>query len=350
MNDTPRFIPARTLEGGTLVGTSYTNEFASCPYSWSNSYLRPHPDDPAAEAGIRPRFTSPYLLAGRTVHVGMAAWYASGVRGGEDTGARDIDRAIQEARVSHNSALHEYEDADRAEEDWQMTEVLLRSYHDRYGPTGAACEFPEVSVVLDGRDEPLIEREFKIQLGYRDYIFTSRPDAILNIRGMLRTRDHKTSVARFVGERREWTHWDPQFMGEALALTTLFPDEPLDGAEANILVKNRSPNSKFDVAEREVKRWSERDLWAYRLELIDILQQIDDRVGRYRLARSNGYDPETAACEVFPRHGTRTQACTAYGGCKYQTLCLHKEHTDSAMRQFKPRPTEERDAAQGRPY
>jgi hypothetical protein len=346
----PRFIPQRTFEGGTLVGTSYSSEFAGCPYSWFNSYRRPHPDDLTAQAGIQPRFTSPFLLAGRTVHVGMATWYGSGIQDGADTGARDIDLAIEAARVSHKGSLRDYESSDRAEEDWQMTEVLLRSYHDRYGPKGSAPEWPELQVVTDGKGEALIEREFKIDLGYRNYIFTSRPDLIITLRGLLRTRDHKSSIGRFVGERREWTHWDPQFKGEALALTTLFPDEPLDGAEANILVKARSPKSKFDIAERETMKWTETDLWAYKLELIDVLQQIDDRVQRYQLLTTNGHEPEAAACVAFPRHGTRTQKCTAYGGCQYQILCRNKERINEGLRHFRPRLTEDRDQAQRRPY
>lgn len=349
-----QFLPERTLEGGTLVGTSYTNEFAGCPYSWFNSYLRPHPTAPHSHTGIRGRFTSPFLLAGRTGHVGWATWYESGVHEGRDTGRRDIELAVTAARASHDKALHEYESAERADEDWNTVEVMLRSYHDWYGPGGAHEEFPELEVAVDGNGEALVEREFPLPLGYQDYVFTTRPDLICTLRGMYETWDHKTSHYRFVGERKEWTHWDPQFKGEQLALHELFPDLLINKSRANIIVKNRSPKSKWNVREQESVRCTERDLWAYKVELVDVLQQIDQRVENYfQAVGDEAHEPdfiERLASACFPRHGTRTMKCTQYGGCQFQALCLHKDRIEEGLAHFKPRELEERDAARERPY
>lgn len=350
---TPRFIPQRSATGGSLIGNSYLATYAACPYEWFNRYLRPGPDE--SHVGISPKREKPFLTVGRVFHEGIAEWYRSGCRDGADTGERSVDRALDVARRTHNSAvkMELYADAEEADASWLSVETLLRSYHDRYGPTSPNPEYPEIEVVHDGLGQPLIEREFKLDLGYGGYVFTTRPDMLMLKRGYLCTRDHKTSTARYVGERLRTIDWDPQFTGEYLAIRRLFPEEPLNGAEANVLVKDRSMKSKFDIAERNTTTRSDRDLDAFAKESMDLLQRIDVAVEGFKqdYALYGPEDLERLAETWFPRHGTRTQRCGSYGGCPMlEPLCRNKDRIDVGLRHFRPREVEEVKESKERPW
>ena len=78
--------------------------------------------------------------------------------------------------------------------------------------------------------------------------------------------------------------------------------------------------------------------------VVDILQQIDDRVGAFNQARGKGLDTELAAQLYFPDHGTRSGRCFAYNRyCDYFDLCSNPGREDKIMANFRPRTTQEID-------
>jgi hypothetical protein len=342
-----RFIPEQTLGGGTRIGSSYMTSFWVCPYQWYNNYYRGTLDDTGhtQQVGIRPRWTSNFLLMGSTFHEGIAAWYDSGVRDGADTGTRDKDKMMAVAEATHKHNLSQYADSTQAEEDWKIIRGVLLRYHDTYGPQGPECEYPDLQVAVDGLGNSLVEREFSISLGYQDYIFTSKPDMIYQHGGNLRTRDHKTSTAWGAKQRAASIHMDPQFTGEFLVLADLFPEEYISHAEVNVVVKNRSLTSRDPLCIRQLTSRTPTDLAVYKTSCIDILQEIDDRVGRFEEYRSKGVDENRAAVLSFPLHGTRTDTCHKYRGCQFLDLCQNFERQQDSLRHFKPRQTLEKETA-----
>lgn len=328
------FIPVRTPSGGTPIGSTYLAAWANCPWEWYNLYLRPGAE---GTQGIVPVHTKPAFLKGRIFHTGLEYWYRSGCRNGEDTGEYQIDPALEAARVVWTSAEHEYESPDEWAAHWDQVSLTLRSYHDAYGPGGHERDWPEIRVLCDERGEPLLEREYAVELGYRDFILTCKPDAIVSHRGYVKVLEHKTSHPRYLSERLQSIHTDAQFTQECYTLRALLPELPLEGVLANVMPVPRGASSKFRVAERETTKRSDWDLEVFRLDSIDILQQIDDRVGRWQDLVAGGMNPTNAARMCFPSHGTRTGRCNAYRGCQFLRLCSNKEREVEMLRNYRGR-------------
>jgi len=329
-----RFIPAKTPNAGSQIGNSYLAKFARCPRDWFNTYYRPF----QGGHGIQYRFTSEYLSAGRSFHEGIAELYRSGVRDGEDTGEWDIDRAIARMQLEHTTTTIEYESQEKAEETWQLIQSMLLNYHDEFCLTGNRPDFPTIRVLCDGEGSPLIEREFSIDLGFRDYVFTCRVDMIVSHHGYPKIMEHKTSApGMWVGKRLASIHTDSQFTGECLVMASLFPEELISEVLCNVVIKR----GKTEIARRESTRRDHHDFNSYRLAVLDILESIDHRVEGY----TSDIDRELPELEAinrwFPDHGTRTGACEEYSGCQFKTLCLNKSRNDQFLQSFVPRSQQE---------
>ncbi|MCP4113821.1 MAG: PD-(D/E)XK nuclease family protein [Desulfobacteraceae bacterium] len=336
MTNLLRFHPSTSIEGGTAVGNSYLCASVACPRKWYYSYFMPSGE--AGECvGIQPKKVSNFLLTGRVFHEGLAAWYNWGCEGGEiDNGSRNLQEAIEIAEHVHAEVYSQYLTPTIADDDLHKVRDMLIDYHEEFGPDGREPEYPQYQVAFDDKG-PLIERTFVIPLEYKDYNFTTQPDIIMWRDGFLVARDHKTSSTGFgaVGKRLKKTRLDTQFVGEYLALTTYLSDQPLDGVEINVVVKERRQKKtcKYKAGVRsDVFGFSEKDLKAYRLECIHALRGIDQGVTWWHNAVEKGHGLEDAADIAFPRHGMRVGTCEAYrDGCEFRELCENKDRVEELI-------------------
>jgi len=340
---TSRFIPARSLNGGTPIGSGYLRAYHECPYKFFNTYLRPVGDleDGAQLVGIQPRFKARALGLGSLFHSFMEHLYLSGCRDGEDTGEWDVDRAIEGTKETKRAIQDAYQDAAEWEDDYETSILLGRCYIDRYGPHGLAPDWPRFQVAFDGNGVPLIERQFSLDLGFNDYYITSKPDIIMTRDGYLITRDHKTA-ARGWGQRRAANiDTDPQFTMEHMILSELFPEEAFEGSEVNIIVKGLVPASKAERFFRNTTTRSLADIASFKADTIDLLQKIDTAVANFTELWESTGDLELSAGLAFPRHGVRTDACHAFNrACDFIDLCVYKDNIGNNLGAFKPRRVE----------
>jgi len=344
--ETLRFIPATSLEGGTPVGSSYLKTYATCPYMFFNQYIRPvgETEDARELTGIRPRWQSRALHLGTMNHAFLEHLYLSGCRDGEDTGEWDIDRAVDGLELAANEVRSEYQELTEWKEDLLQAKMLGFYYMDEYGPKSPNRDWPRFQVAFDGLGRPLIERQFELDLGYSGYYVTSKPYLIMWKDGRLMTRDHKTSAASYARRRASNIDTDPQFTMEHMILSELFPGELLHASEINILVKGLLPKGqRKDKREpmrfiRNTTRRSSDTIESFKLDTIDLLQQIDERVATFqRLWEATG-DLESSAGAAFPRHGMRTDACHAYNRpCDFIDFCTNQDRISTHMRAFSPR-------------
>jgi len=347
MTDTPRFIPATSLEGGTPVGSSYMKAFATCPYMFFNMYIRPtgdETDDGRDLVGIRQRFQSRALHLGTMNHAFMEHLYLSGCKDGEDTGEWDVDRAVNGLEVAGAAVRDGYEDESQYLEDKNQAMMLGRYYVDEYGPRGVRPDWPTFQVAFDGLGRPLIEREFELDLGYGGYYVTSKPDLIMWHNDALMTRDHKTSVASYARRRANNIDTDPQFTMEHMIMSELFPGEVIEASEVNILVKGLlAKGMRKDKKEplrfiRNTTRRNSETIESFKLDTIDLLQQIDERVANFQRIWAATGDLEASAGAAFSRHGARTDACYAYNrACDFIDFCTNQDRINVHLRTFKPR-------------
>lgn len=337
-----RFVPQNIPDGGSPIGNSYASTFANCPRKWFNSYYRPF----EGSRGIKPQFVSEHLTGGSTFHEGIAALYRSGCRDGEDTGEWDLDLALSILDLHHTQNSVKYESEEKAEEHQILFQVMLIAYHDEFNRQGNRPDFPTIKVAFDDQGEPLIEREFAVELGYKDYIFTCRADLLILHHEYPKVMEHKTSAPGFWATKRlAAIHTDSQFTGECFVLASVFPDTQVDGVLCNVVIKN----GKTKIAMRESTRRGPEDFNTFRQATLDILQQIDHRTEGFENDLDTGYSVEEAVDRWFPDHGTRTQACEAYGGCEFQRLCLNKGRIEQNLKCFRPRTTAEVKTQKERP-
>ena len=326
-----RFIPLPTEGGGgSLVGNSYLSKWAQCPRAWFNSFYRPF----EGSQGVRPRYVSEHLLKGGTFHEGIAELYLSGCRDGEDTGEWNLDQAIGILESHHKRNESQYEESTLYETDLNLTRSMLTAYYSEFGLGGPSQDYPTIRTLHDGEGLPLVERDFSVDLGYGGYVYTCRADLLILHHGYPKVMEHKTSAPGLWAQKRVASiQFDSQFTGEIFVLKALFPDEILEGALVNVVIKG----GKTKIALRESTTRSDEDLRHFRLSTIHILQQIDEAVHKFNQALIEGNDIEWAMSLYFPDHGERTQACDNYGGCEFRSLCRSKNRIDRVLPTFRPR-------------
>ena len=351
--------------GGSSFGVHFLSDFSSCPTKWywrnlalwpgvylsvgndgsisgdipiggrpsigrdSLSNLGPEAaEGPSVQSqgmpvGITPARFKPALDTGSRVHAGVAAFYQYGCRDGVDTGERSLSAMLDAARL--DPPISGEPDTDLVES-LALTDRMLTRYFETYkGDDG-------VRVAFDKDGHPLIEREFWLDLGYRDYRFTCRADLVYWQSGQyLRFMEHKTARASDLPKWLKRADIDPQFTGQFLMGVSHFPDDPFDGVTLNALVKDRAKKSDLPDMMRKTYSRSPAQLEKFRLDAVRRLQRIDESVEEWRTLVKQGMEPDDAAKVVFDGSPSGYE-CVGMGvACDYLGLCVNRERLSSLL-------------------
>ena len=330
--------PARALEllptggGGTRFGCHFILNWWNCPMFWFNRQVRPHPTK--GGWGCRPTETASPLFIGGVVHIFLENWY----RSLHETGKPNLDTALEAAWVQAMQRKSELKDQDVFEKDWALIEKVCRKYDDYYGPGGLAPE--RIKVAVDNKGEPLIEREFEIDLGYSDYVFTCKVDLVVEQDGFMRPMEHKTSAASMLGSLAARVKMDLQPTGELFVLKSLFPDREIDSAIINVLIKDRSAKrlaqgdpefTRVPVTKRP------EDFIKFRTDIVQTLVNIEESLSIYLERIDAGCGVDESARKVFTQY---RHSCTGKFGrnCDYYGPCLAVGREETMFRAgFEPR-------------
>jgi hypothetical protein len=271
-------------------------------------------------------------------HSFMEHLYLSGCKDGVDTGDWDVDYAINAMEVCREEVRDGYKEPSECDKDFDAMMLLGRYYVDEYGLGAANPDWPRYQVAFDGEGQPLIEREFRLDMDYNDFYVTSKPDMIMTRDGDLMTRDHKTAARGWGARRANNLDTDPQFTMEYMIMADLFPDVAFCGAEANIVVKGLKHGTDAQRFYRNSTTRSLTDIRVFKADTIDLLRRIDESVQNFKDLLERTGDIEVAASLAFPRHGVRTDACHAFNReCSFFNLCVHKDNIGRNLNAFKPR-------------
>jgi hypothetical protein len=300
----------------TRFGWSYLSDFKVCPYRW---WLRNHRPHPSGGTGLEPLTTASPLLIGSATHEGLAAWYKSGWKGGEDTGARDLDAAIESARTHFAKRRSEFATTDDFDDGWATTSRLIQSYHAWFGPVGPEPDFPLTRVMGGPDGEPLVEREFQLDLGYGGHVLTARFDLVAHSFGHPSVFEHKTSAATGVGRLIDRMSIGGQPSAQLLILGSYLGDAGGD-VTINILVKNRGSKSNLAPFVRHPTGRTPEELDRFRRDAVRTLKRIDDSLGEWHQLMASGMDSDEAALVAFDG-SPDTQACVGFSRCSFYGPC-----------------------------
>lgn len=339
----PQFIPQKKPDAGSLIGASYLTEFEKCPRRWFRKYYNPVVQPETGElvhTGIEPLETAPPLLTGGVFHAALESYYLSGIRDGDDTGEYNLEAAMAGLDKSFTARRDSYLNEEIADTERTTVQEMVIAYYDRFGPKSPNPDYPKIKVICDGNGQPYVEREWVTDLGYSNYYLTCKTDLFVSDQGYGKVMEHKTSVASFIKQTLNNSHTGAQFTGEIYTLKNNMPvDAKLFGVLVNVVQKNRSPRSKYDVAERETTNRTDPQLYEFANWAVDVLRQIDDRVGQYEdWINSRGVEEWKALSVWFPTRGTANGECNAYNRpCDYSSLCKQPDRANQLLGVYRPR-------------
>jgi hypothetical protein len=328
------FIPKPTPHGGSPVGNSYLSLWHRCRRKWFLQHLYPHEDATGlrSQAGtlrvIKNRLSGPgaNLMLGSLLHEFREAWYRSGFKDGEDTGAYDVDAGLTAIKTYLLKRQDEFVDAEASAfalakvADWGLR------FHEHFGPGGHTPLWPTERVLALEDGTPAIELELALPLGHEDYVYTTRLDAVTlwQDRYVL-GQEHKSAAPSWAQRYIEQLPKQSQFTGELWVIRTHpdLADLPWEGLQVNFHLKDWTPKSTFPspVMSAKTSR-SPQALEAWRLGAIRTLQEIDAAVAEYEAGRSQGRPLTHLMDWIFPETGERTGECFAFNStCEFIDLC-----------------------------
>jgi len=329
------FIPIPKPHDGSPTGNSYLSLWLACRRKWFARYVWPHP---GGEAGL----ATPHrnirlgkrglegpganLILGSMLHTYKEMWYRSGIKDGEDTGQYDHEFALEALQSYTVLRSQEFETPEA--EAWALTAVKSwgEAFHRFFGPEGHTPLFPEERILCleDGR--PAIELELAVPLGFGDYVYTSRLDAVAlwqnrYVIGVETKSAAPSWVDRYINQLPK----SAQFTGEMFVMRNAeaLRELPWDKLRVAFHLKGWTPKSTFPspVQFGDVSRTPEQ-LERFRKRVVGILAQIDVTMETWTRGLERGDDPVLLRDTLFPETGEHTGACYAFNSeCEYYGPC-----------------------------
>jgi len=332
---TNTYIPSTVGLGGVRTSASQLRRYTTCPQEYFLHDLAPHPDTPNS-SGLLTRTTADGLMVGGDFHHGMHAYFLSGVRDGEDTGERDIMRALDHLEVEHRKRAHEAETPEQAQQNLDVAKAVLMKFDELL----LKGQYASRRVVCDDEGEPVLEREFLLPIGSEGrFIYSDKVDAILlNDEGYHEVGEWKTTTYRFANQKLESLSMDGQTYGHMAVLQGCCPDTPINGVFVMVFVKDRGKKSDLPhIYERTLVIPPENvEQYIWHVEMW--VEEMTERAERWQDAVTAGTDPYYAGLTQFPMNGLLNGMCQRFGRrCDYASYCEAHGLGARALRGYRPR-------------
>ena len=185
---------------------------------------------------------------------------------------------------------------------------------------------------IDGK--PLIEQEFEVELGYRDYMYTGRLDAICLWDSRIYSFEHKTTSASYAGRLIQDMAINTQVTGQCFLLANCIPELDPQGVLINLLIKGTAkgkPPCRRDLSSRTPAR-----LEKFRTDVVKTLKHIEEDMEEYNACLSQGMETDEAARQAFVQNTTK---CVDFSPCTFYSMCRNPGKEDALATAFRPRTT-----------
>lgn len=321
-------LPTTSGAGGTRVGSTFIDDW-SCKFYWYANHLAPF----EGGNGLTHKHDNKNLWMGSVTHTALETWVRSGWSDGKfDPEATEdaLEQAAEEA--STRLAFPEEEHPDLL----AQCKKFMGRYMKFAGPDGEDPDWEQWRPV-EANGEPIIEREFEVDLQWEGFFYTTKPDVVVwrLSDGALCALDHKTCSASNAGLTIAGMRKRPQLTGEHLAMRLVWPNETT-GVMVNAIIKNAAatkPPRRLEDMDRNEAR-----LGLFRIHTISKLKEMEEHIERYRDLMQQGVPEPEAARLVFDDEPT-DQLCSRFNRtCQYLDSCISAEPVvDSVGFTMKPR-------------
>ena len=342
-NGTPSnlYVPSDVHLGGQRTSASQLKRITTCWQLHFLSDMAPHPEIEGS-TGLAAHTVSLPLLTGIGTHAGLHQYFLSGWRDGEDSGERDVMKAItyaEEIITQRRSEAPTPEDFQKA---LDQTQYCLTKFDEQMAASGLG----QYKVVADGNGEPVLEREFQVPLAEGRFVYIDKIDGVFeDSEGYHCPGEYKTASYSSANTTLASLHMQGQSFGHMACLTLAFPDAPLGDLLFWVLVKDRGAKSKLpSIYERLVTITPESVRW-YLHMVEEILEDTVERATAWENLVREGMDAYEAGLMVYPQNGILNGQCQRYNRpCEFASYCEAVEFGPRMLKGFRPR------LVKGEPY
>jgi len=301
-------IPDPLVQGASKFGSSFIKAYRDCPTKWWYQFWAPAP---GGALGLVPPILGKPLAIGQHVHVFLAEYHTS---------EGDFDKAwkvMMDGLANYEGPIIEDKEAV-----WDECDKLTNKYHEFWDGN-----HPKV-VYVDG--EPVVERDLVLHMGYSDYTYTARLDALVEWEGHICPFEHKTVDTSRYTTLLIGAEMDNQITGQDFLVKNLLAELNPVGVLLNCLIKRRAKGK--DAYSRTMVYRTPLALEKFRLDTVRTLRDIDLATEEYQSLAQLGMEPFEAARQAYPQHGTLD--CN---WCPYMQLCLNPTKVARYAATFLPR-------------
>ena len=328
------YVPSDVHLGGQRTSASQLKRVTTC---WQYHFLcdlAPHPDIPNS-AGLATRVTGAPLVTGSGVHAAIHSYFLSGFKDGEDSGERDVMKALAHAEEVVAARQHEMDSPEDYQKALNQTRHCLIKFDEQLTAGGLTNK----RVVADANGEAVLEREFQLPLAEGRFVYTDKVDGVFeNDEGYHEIGEYKTSTFRFATTTLNNLHMQAQSYGHMGCLTSSYPEAPIGGLLFWVLVKDRGAKSDLPhIYERQVTIPPE----CVEQYLHDVTQTLEDMVSRataYTNLCNEGLDAYQAGLMCYPQTGIMNGQCYRYNRpCEFAGYCEAHGYGSRMLQGFRPR-------------
>lgn len=259
------------------AGIHYYGLYRECPRKWYLKY----------PMGLRPLHTAPALLMGGAMHEALAVYYEN----------FNLQRAQKVFREALSDRKPEYADGTKFTEDFNRGPRMLEEFHEKVGKVDA----------LD-YDVIEVEHEYQIPFGPDNFLFTIRPDRVLQKKlnrlyypVETKTSSYSLTSAGVTADRSD------QVTGYLWALSRVHPDWNIGGCLIDIIYNKKSV---FDAARMGTPAYrNKHELIMFEMGLYGTVVELTQKY------KSLEHYPWPL---LFPQH----RAACSHWGCEYLGICF----------------------------
>lgn len=309
--------------GGTEIGWSSLSQYAACPHRWALAELLPHPRG-GHGIGSRPGRA---LIVGTLVHAFLHGWYLSSPEEGDYITDAGFDKLSDEAKKYAPEDLSQTSMSARTTPLAEALDLCTR-YSRECSLTGPDPDAHRFRIAFD-EEGPLVEREFRVDLKWEGYYFTTRIDTIawavtdgVVDPSTIVIPEHKTcDVSKRAGTLADLA-LSGQFCGEYLAVQEDLGHPGKIIPVINMIQKRAAAKDLCRIWEPLNK--TPRDLEKFRRDTVKLLKQMSADVSEYQALLKTGLHPLEAIELVF-RGSPPRETCAGQGyKCFAYDLCISR--------------------------